>query len=363
MWRPSRRPAATSLIGPNVHAERGLVGRVASTELEQAMSGGNLPPLLAWDKSGTVRLANQAAADLLGRPLHELVGMPLVQLASPADDVGRAVADLTTGHFVALHTHRVIHVLGGDDRAVLATSRAIDIDGLRGGITAFIPEPETGGLGRHPLRTWLDLVPVAIGFVNGDWIIEMLSVEVEDLIDRTSQEVVGRSLLDLVRPDDVEELRGASDDRVEARSLPQVRFVLPSGEEVEVCVLLGPRPGDASGRRFALIGRIESYFPQQHDRVAELELRLRRIGAEVRAAGLIDAAAVPSLRNHPELGQLSARQWEILTRLVNGERVPTIAAELFISKSTVRNHLATIFQRFGVHSQAELLERLRQPTD
>src|SRR3954451_17328872 len=105
MWRPTRRSAATSLIGPNVHAERGLVGRVASPELEQAMSAANLPPLLAWDMSGTVLLANQAAADLLGRPLHELVGMALVELASPADDIGRAVANLTTGQFVAVHTH------------------------------------------------------------------------------------------------------------------------------------------------------------------------------------------------------------------------------------------------------------------
>jgi DNA-binding NarL/FixJ family response regulator len=67
------------------------------------------------------------------------------------------------------------------------------------------------------------------------------------------------------------------------------------------------------------------------------------------------------LQEHPELGDLSTRQWEILSRLVVGERVPTIASELFISPSTVRNHLSMIFQRFGVHSQAELLGKLRQP--
>jgi DNA-binding NarL/FixJ family response regulator len=49
-----------------------------------------------------------------------------------------------------------------------------------------------------------------------------------------------------------------------------------------------------------------------------------------------------------------------LSRLLEGARVSTIASELQISESTVRNHLSTIFQRFGVHSQAELIEKFRQ---
>jgi DNA-binding NarL/FixJ family response regulator len=47
-----------------------------------------------------------------------------------------------------------------------------------------------------------------------------------------------------------------------------------------------------------------------------------------------------------------------LSRLLHGERVPTIASELFVSQSTVRNHLSGIFERFGVHSQPELLKML-----
>lgn len=67
-----------------------------------------------------------------------------------------------------------------------------------------------------------------------------------------------------------------------------------------------------------------------------------------------------NLEGNPQLGQLTTRQWEILRRLSRGERVPTIANALFVSQSTVRNHLATIFQKFGVHSQAELLEVVRE---
>jgi DNA-binding CsgD family transcriptional regulator len=48
----------------------------------------------------------------------------------------------------------------------------------------------------------------------------------------------------------------------------------------------------------------------------------------------------------------------VLRRISAGKRVPTVAKELYISQSTVRNHLAAIFERFGVHSQADLLARL-----
>jgi DNA-binding NarL/FixJ family response regulator len=98
---------------------------------------------------------------------------------------------------------------------------------------------------------------------------------------------------------------------------------------------------------------------------AELEGHLWRIAAELEASGiLMHAGATPglSLARIPEAAGLTPRQWEILRRIVAGQRVRAIASELYVSPSTVRNHLSAIFQRFGVHSQAELLARLT-PTD
>ncbi|MGA8295691.1 MAG: LuxR C-terminal-related transcriptional regulator [Acidimicrobiales bacterium] len=64
-----------------------------------------------------------------------------------------------------------------------------------------------------------------------------------------------------------------------------------------------------------------------------------------------------------EVIALTPRQWEILQLLLQGKRVPAIAAELCVTRSTVRNHLATIFRKCGVHSQSELIEffRARMP--
>ena len=61
------------------------------------------------------------------------------------------------------------------------------------------------------------------------------------------------------------------------------------------------------------------------------------------------------------LTRLSAREVEIVRRLLNGDRVPAIADGLFLSQSTVRNHLSTVFRKFGVRSRTQLVARVRRP--
>lgn len=48
-----------------------------------------------------------------------------------------------------------------------------------------------------------------------------------------------------------------------------------------------------------------------------------------------------------------------VTRLLDGDRAPAIAAELFLTQGTVRNHLASIFSKVGVSSQQQLLTLFR----
>jgi DNA-binding CsgD family transcriptional regulator len=44
---------------------------------------------------------------------------------------------------------------------------------------------------------------------------------------------------------------------------------------------------------------------------------------------------------------------------MTGHRPPSIASHLFLSQSTIRNHLASVFAKLGVNSQQELLDLLR----
>ena len=64
----------------------------------------------------------------------------------------------------------------------------------------------------------------------------------------------------------------------------------------------------------------------------------------------------------PGLEDLTDRQREILTRLLDGDRVTTISRGMHLSASTIRNHLSTLYRKVGVHSQAELIERLHAST-
>ena len=48
----------------------------------------------------------------------------------------------------------------------------------------------------------------------------------------------------------------------------------------------------------------------------------------------------------------------MVTRLLAGKRVPAIAEALFVSQSTVRNHLSSVFRKLNVQSQQELIDLL-----
>jgi DNA-binding NarL/FixJ family response regulator len=61
----------------------------------------------------------------------------------------------------------------------------------------------------------------------------------------------------------------------------------------------------------------------------------------------------------PGFGRLTTRERQIVSRLLDGHRPPGIARALFLSQSTVRNHLASVFRKLGVTSQEGLLELFR----
>ncbi len=148
----------------------------------------------------------------------------------------------------------------------------------------------------------------------------------------------------------------------EDRSLA-IAVLVPSGSDrpvnSDVTPLLGYLPAEClvDDRVRVPAGRAGA------DRVAELEQHLVRIAREVEAAGLTARGGlIPDVARVPALNDLTSRQWQILTRLLQGERVPTIARAMYLSPSTIRNHLSVIYKRLGVHSQAELIEKL-QPTE
>jgi DNA-binding CsgD family transcriptional regulator len=61
----------------------------------------------------------------------------------------------------------------------------------------------------------------------------------------------------------------------------------------------------------------------------------------------------------PGLTNLTVRELDMMTRLIAGYRVSSIAEDLVLSPSTVRSHLASIFAKLGVTNQSDLISAVR----
>lgn len=345
--------------------DHGSWGRTPASDLGPAMTAFDFP-LVVWElPADAVLLANDAATELFGLPFDRLLGSKGFDLGGPRDAVKSAVAALSSGAVDDVMSERRVDTPGGGSVPVRVWTRAFVLDGQRAALSMLVPVTELGRLSHDPAAPWRELAPVAVGIADHQWRIRAVSNDVRRVLGSTPAELVGSSLLDLIDPDDVRREIGIASvpSRPMLLSRCHVRFRHGDGSWGELCMLVAPLPHEGPGRIvFALIGPpLRAEAPSASDRVAELEGRLRHIAAHVRAAGVLDYGdALPDPSDFPQLGELTTRQWEVLSRLLQGERVPSIADALYLSQSTVRNHLAVIFKKFGVHSQADLIALLRQ---
>ncbi len=102
-----------------------------------------------------------------------------------------------------------------------------------------------------------------------------------------------------------------------------------------------------------------------HFKTRRLEKALQKMANDLEEVGLLTGAntSTTGVNSLSSLHALTQREWEILRLLRANQRVVASARSLHISTSTVRNHLKSIFQKMGVHSQMELLERLSAMTE
>jgi DNA-binding CsgD family transcriptional regulator len=210
----------------------------------------------------------------------------------------------------------------------------------------------------------VDLKRVAFGSLDHDWRFSELSPDAAELLGWNLEDYRGSPLQRAVHPDDVPLLlltlgRSAAERRAVATRL---RVRGPGDEWTLVRCTVSPLC-DHTPARFGLglwlLPRSDD-LETATERASRLEGHLWRIAAEVQAAGISDLPnSAGSWWADPVLRGLSERQSDILRRLISGERVRTIARSLFLSESTVRNHLCAIYRKVGVHSQSELLTRLR----
>jgi DNA-binding CsgD family transcriptional regulator len=333
---------------------------VVAKDVWDVVGGLELPLLLVELNDFTVSDVTPSFSAQTGLPASSVLHHRVYELFSDQDQNSARLAlqALANGLVDFYSAHRRLRLPNNGTVSVLAWVRSLEFGESRYALAQF----STSRTSRNsPLDEYLGYAPptVAAGLVDAEGVIKAVSTNVVDVVGQPAESLIGRPLLadreqkrlreklDALKEEDSLtlslqiELSDATFDRHGVRCI-----VSCLAETTERCFLLLPGPDAASESKM--------------ERVAQLEHRLWRIAGEVQASGIFDSlGAFPDPERFPQLSSLNTRQWEVLSRLLRGERVAAIAESLFVSPSTVRNNLSEIFRIFNVHSQSELLHLLK----
>jgi PAS domain S-box-containing protein len=323
-------------------------------EIIQSLEGLPVAAILTELTTRTFVAVNDGAASLFGSPSSDLVGSDILTRIHPSDReaVQRAYEAMAGKVIDGYQVQREIVTPDGEERTVSVWGRRVEGFSKLYGLWILVPgpEPATG------VEIMIATSSVVLAVTDHDWQIQYMSADA-DLLGVRGSDLRGFPLLGLVHPSAANEFLAAA-----ART---------TTDHISVTVLTRMRVGrDQWADRYCLITRMCEHQPPRLGVVisaeasepgagppeSQLDEQFRHCALEARASQTLDA--LPALARLPQGSELSVRQTEIVARLVAGERVPDIACSMFLSPSTVRNHLAAIYRKFAVHSQAELLAAL-----
>ncbi|MDX6225638.1 MAG: hypothetical protein QOE64_2014 [Frankiales bacterium] len=300
-------------------------------------------------------------AEFSQRPRGELLTLRLIDLVAEPDLARHSMSQLAEGKLDSYTRQSRYVTPSGESLPITVRITAPMNQCPRTRAVGLVFDPEMDD-GYDDLPEVASQVGRVLGTVDNEWRIDRITSEVSGLLDIPPSEIIGSSTFSVVHPEDISALlimaghatahTGGASGRIRLRN---------AADEWVMCRLsLLPLAGEELGGFAFSVGPPDGERPAPIGRIRELEESLRRIASEITASGVAAmATAMPTALEVPELGSLTSREYEIVVRLVGGERVPAIARRLFLSESTVRNHLTTVYRKFGVSSQGELLARLR----
>lgn len=337
---------------------------VAANDMEAAMSASKLPVFVCDLRTVSIRLANTPAAALVGLTPAELIGRSALDFLSDPEHAQQAQTAFLSGAIDSLNGRRSIRCADGRAVPALVWTKDVQIDGMPHTLTLAVPDTELRRLGRDPARPWRDLATIAVGTLDESRRISSVSADISKILGGKPADWLGMPLIRLVTSSQAQTVLDIiSRPTIPATALSDLHLVDRDGASVIGSLLVAHAVGSSDVCAFFSVIRNEPADDTgSQSRVADLERRLQRIGTEVRAARVLEVMprhSVADIQNHPQVVELSTRQWEVLGRVARGESIAAVAEELFVSPSTVRNHLTAIYRKFGVHSMPALLAGLQ----
>ena len=332
------------------------------TEFDTASVG-----LLTIDTgSRAITSCNDAFAGVVGRRADEVHGCQITDfIDDEAKAIATAVLDGIRAGFISTVDGNVDLLRGtgslGVDCWILALGT---VRPHRTAMAGVIPADGTASPGGQPFElgfrpSHIDPKRVVLATLDEDWrILDVAPGSAGQLgwPEPRATTVMPR-LRELAYPADASTLDGSFEHRSSTETPETFTLRLRGADEqwLPARITVSPLRGQVPAMFGLVVWLMPTDEPDdaESERVARLEEQLARIRQVVQATdGNASAASV-------DLSDLTIRQREIVERLLGGHRVDAIARDLFVSPSTVRNHLSAIFEKLGVASQSELVELLR----
>ena len=333
----------------------GDLSRIAA----DVLGGSPFPALVLEVPSERIVASSPGAQQLLDPDGGVIVGRFLEEFtadrAAPGNDL------FAGGRMNGFETFRVLRRARGADVKVRMWIRAFDHQpSSRFVLVVIVADQPTEQVGA---TTWQD-APAVVGTANASLLIERISSDAEALFGRSVEELLGQSMIGLIAEDDVAsclaalseasasqngvtlylDIRGGAADSPDAAGLSCEVLILPLQPSPSCAFVFLPTSAGLSRTRTS----------------ADLSAILGRLGRGAEVAQLARGVfSGITERDVAGLSKLTTRELEIVTRLLDGDRAPAIATRLFLSQSTVRNHLASVFGKLGVTSQQELFDLFR----
>jgi DNA-binding CsgD family transcriptional regulator len=327
-----------------------------ASEAIEVIRKSSLPALLLEIPGEKVLAASRGAQELLGADRKSVEGRSFEDFTS--DEPSGALELILAGRLQGYETSRQLRA--GNEGSIPARVwvRAFD-DGISSRCVLAIMSTDAKSIPTHlPMFAEGELAPV-IGTANENLLVDRVSSDVEAFLDYAPEDVLGQSVLSLVSAEDMPKWLLAIAQATIARGGVTLNVhARPADGRALLCdafvLAMLPAPSCA----FVLLPR----RPSSETGAGQYSVveQLSRLNRGLRAVSLSADMATSDLRGLPGIDQLSPRELDIVRRLLAGDRVPAIAKALFLSQSTIRNHLAHVYRKLGVGSQQGLIDLLRR---
>jgi len=298
--------------------------------------------VLIGDIDGRITEANSAAAQLLGRPVDQLIGMNAADFVAPewADVVNRQVEAKRQGETNSTRYESVIVDFAGNRIPVEVTSTALRVGDHVVGIHALVRDLREHRRSERALRESeerfrgaFDAAPIgmALASPDGRWL--KVNHALCELVGYTEGELLTIRFQDITHPDDL-----AADMALGVRLLAgefswyqmEKRYIRKDGSVLWIHLSVSLVRDDDGTPAYSVAQILDIDERKRRELEAE-EFRLQ----------------------HPSAGALSPREREVLGLLAHGKTSAEVGVDLGVAEETVQTHVRRAMAKLDARSRTQ----------